>query len=202
MKGETQLLSARAVRRLDVVVIAWVVVWVVLGVLMWHDIAAQAKVGSDLVKVGSAVQGTGDALAAVGGLPLVGGTIGSLADTVTKLGVEVQDSGRTSRDGIQRVAVIGGLAVGVLPAALALVLYVPFRLRWRRQRRAVAEALPRCAGDPAFEQYLARRAVDALPWDSLQALSDDPWRDVAGGHYRALADAEPQRLGLRRPDGS
>ena len=56
-------------------------------------------------------------------------------------------------------AVVAGLGVGILPAALVLLLYLPARLAlealtWGPSRR-------RCrapAGDPAFEQYLARRA--------------------------------------------
>ena len=44
----------------------------------------------------------------------------------------------------------------------------------------------------------ARRAADVLPWDRLRVISADPWRDIANGEYRALADAELARLGLRR----
>ena len=80
-----------------------------------------------------------------------------------------------------------------------LFLYLPVRVRWRRYVGAIAGALPGAAGDPAFEQYLARRAADTLPWDRLRALSDDPWRAIASGDYRALADAELARLELRRP---
>ena len=94
---------------------------------------------------------------------------------------------------------IAGLAAGILPAALALFLYLPVRVRWRRYVKSVAEALPGSAGDPAFEQYLARRATDTLPWDRLRDLSGDPWRAIADGDYRALADAELARLGLSRP---
>ena len=43
MRGETQLLSARAVRWLDAGVVVWVIVWAVLGVLVWQDIAAQSS---------------------------------------------------------------------------------------------------------------------------------------------------------------
>jgi hypothetical protein len=108
-------------------------------------------------------------------------------------------SGETSRDSIRRVAVIAGIAVSVLPAAMALFLYVPVRARWRRTVRSVADALATSSGDPAFEQYLARRAIDALPWAELVAVSPDPWRAVAAGDFRALADAELRRLGVRRP---
>ena len=199
MRGETQLLSARSMYWLDAGVVVWVIVWAVLGVLVWQDITAQTSLPGDIIKVGSAVRDTGEALGVVGGLPLVGGSIGEFAGKIEKLGAEVVTSGETSRESIRRVAVIAGIAVGVLPAALALFMYLPVRLRWRRSRRSVAGALATYSGDPAFEQYLARRAIDALPWDELRALTPDPWRAVAEGDCRALADAELRRLGLERP---
>jgi len=199
MRGDTRLLSAHTVRWIDIGVIVWVVVWVALGVLMWHDVRAQTQLSGDVVKVGTAVKDTGQALGAVGGLPLVGGSIGDFAAKIENLGAEVAASGQDSRAGIERIAVVAGLGVGILPAAMILFLYLPVRLRWRRYVGAVADALPGSAGEPAFEQYLARRAADTLPWDRLRALSDDPWRAIGSGDYRALADAELARLGLRRP---
>jgi hypothetical protein len=199
MRAESQLLTARSVRRLDVAVALWVALWVVLGVLIWSDIAAQAQLSTDVMKVGAAVRSTGEALGVVGGLPLVGGGIGDFADRIETIGAEVEASGRESRGGIERTAVIAGLGVGILPAALVLLLYLPARVRWKRYAGAIAAALPAAANDPAFEQYLARRAVEALPWDQLRALTPDPWGDIRRGECRALADAELERLGLRRP---
>lgn len=199
MRGQTQLLSARSVRWIDVGVAVWVVVWAALGVLVWHDIDAQITLGTDVMKIGIAVEKTGQALGIVGGLPLVGDSIGDVADRIEAMGVEVKSSGQDSRAGITRTAVIAGLGVGVLPATMILLLYLPARMRWRRYVRAIAAALPGAAGDPAFEQYLARRAIDALSWDDLRCLSDDPWYDIEGGDCRVLADAELARLGLARP---
>jgi len=199
MRGDTRLLTAHTVRWIDIGVIVWVVVWVALGVLMWHDVRAQTQLGGDVIKVGTAVKDTGQALGVVGGLPLVGGSIGDFAAKIENLGAEVAASGQDSRAGIERIAVVAGLGVGILPAAMILFLYLPVRLRWRRYVGAVADALPGSAGEPAFEQYLARRAADTLSWDRLRALSDDPWRAIASGDYRTLADAELARLGLRRP---
>jgi len=199
MGGDSQLLSARAVRWIDIGVIVWVVVWVALGVLIWHDIRAQTQLSGDVMKVGAAVKDTGQALGVVGGLPLVGGSIGDFATKIEKLGTEVAVSGRESQAGIERIAVVAGLGVGILPAAMILFLYLPVRVRWRRDVRSVADALPGSAGDAGFEQYLARRAVDTLPWDRLRALSEDPWRAIASGDYGALADAELARMDLRRP---
>ncbi len=199
MRVETQLLSARSVRWVDVGVAIWICVWIALGVLVWNDIGAQAQLSADVIKVGVAVKDTGQALGVVGGLPLVGDRIGEFADGIETMGAEVEASGQDSRSAVERTAVVAGLCVGVLPAAMALLLYLPARLRWKRYVGAIAAALPGAAGDPAFEHYLARRAVDALPWDSLRAIGPDPWRDIAHGEYRALADAELERLGLRRP---
>jgi hypothetical protein len=198
MRGYAQLLDARTVRWLDLGVLVWVVVWAALGVLVWQDITAQTSLPGDVIKVGSAVRDTGQALGVVGGLPLVGDRIGDFAAEIEKLGDEVVASGETSQDGILRVAVIAGIAVGVLPAAMALFLYLPVRVRWRRSVKSVADALGASSGDPAFEHYLARRALDALPWDELRGIAPDPWRAVADGDFRALADAELRRLGLKR----
>ena len=199
MRGDTQFLSAHTVRWLDIGVIVWVIVWVALGVLIWHDISAQSQLSVDVIKIGTAVEDTGQALSVVGGLPLVGGTIGDFAAKIEKLGAEVAASGTESGAGIERIAVVAGLGVGILPAAMILFLYLPVRVRWRRYVGAVADALPGSAGDPVFEQYLARRAANTLPWDRLRALSDDPWRAIASGDFGDLADAELARLGLRRP---
>jgi len=184
MRAEQQLLSARSVRWLDVSVVIWIVVWIALGVLIWHDISAQAQLGANVIKVGAAVKDTGQALGVVGGLPLVGGQIGSFADRITTMGAEVAASGQDSRSSIRRTAVVAGLGVGILPAALVLLLYLPARLRWKRYVGAIA---------------LALRACDALPWDSLRAITPDPWGDIGRGQCRALADAELERVGLRRP---
>jgi hypothetical protein len=191
--------SARAVRRLDIVIALWIVVWVVLGVLVWHDIGAQAQLATDVIKVGTAVKDTGRALGVVGGLPLVGGQIGQFAGRIESMGAEVEESGRGSQDAVERTAVAAGLGIGVLPAVLVLTLYLPARARWRRDVRAVSDALEGSSAGPAFEQYLARRALAALTWDELRAVAPDPWGAVERGEVRALADAELVRLGLTRP---
>lgn len=198
MNAGTRLLNARTVRWLDVAVLVWIVVWCALGALIWHDILAQRRLSDNVIKIGLSMKDTGEALAVVGGLPLIGGGISDFAARITASGVEVESSGRDSRDSITRVGLVSGFGVAVLPAAMVLFLYLPIRIGWRREVTAVAAALARSHGD-GLERYLAQRAVEALPWDRLRALSDDPWQAIAEGDYRALADAELARLGLVRP---
>jgi len=183
----------------DIGVAVWIAVWVVVGVLVWHDIGAQAGLATDVIKVGGAVRQTGDALGVVGGLPLVGGQIGSFADRIKAMGADVQSSGQDSRTAVRRSAAVAGLAAGLLPTAMVLLLYLPVRLRWRRDVAAVAAALPGAADAPALDAYLARRALASLSWDELCSVAPDPWGAVERGDCRALADAELARLGLRRP---
>jgi hypothetical protein len=199
MRAGVWFSNARTVRWLDIGVAVWIAVWIGLGVLIWHDIGAQAQLATDVIKVGAAVRDTGKALGVVGGLPLVGGQIGSFAGRIETMGAQVEGSGQSSRDSIRRTAAVAGLGAGILPAVLVLLVYLPGRLRWRRDVGAIAAALPDAAGDPAFKQYLARRAVDALSWDEVRAVTPDPWGALAQGECRSLADAELARLGLRRP---
>ena len=198
MIGGAHLLSARAVRVLDVAVLLWIALWGVLGVLIWHDIRAQTGLSDNVIRIGAAVRETGEAFAVVGGLPLIGGGIADVADRITSAGAEVESTGVESRESITRIAVVSGIGVGVLPAAMVLFLYVPVRLAWRRDVAAVAAGLSRSQGDPGFERYLARRAVSVLPWDRLEKITADPWREIAEGDVRALADEELSRLGLSR----
>ncbi len=106
---------------------------------------------------------------------------------------------RASTASILRVAVVSGVGVGLLPAALVLMLYLPVRLAWRRDVAAVRAGLAASGGEPGFESFLAHRALAALPWDALSAIHGDPWRALGDGDVRALAAAELERLGLRRP---
>jgi hypothetical protein len=199
MSDTIRLLNARTVHALDIGVVVWILVWAALGVVIWHDIGAQAGLSDSVVRVGDAVRQTGDALAALGAIPFVGGGIQDLAARVQQAGTDVLDTGRESAEAIHRTAVLAGLGAAVLPSVLVLLVYLPLRLSWHRDVSSLAAALATGHDDPAFEQYLAGRAIAALPWQALRVISDDPWRDQREGKGRALADAELARLGLRRP---
>ena len=52
------------------------------------------------------------------------------------------------------------------------------RARFRRSPETLA----------CLDEFLARRAVQNLPYHRLRAVSENPWRDLEEGRYRALAD--------------
>jgi len=191
------LLSARGMRLLDALLLAYMAVWVVLGVLIAVDIRAQAELSDQVTRVGGALTDIGESLDIVGGIPLVGGGVGELADRVLDAGESVQQSGRDSRAALERMGVVVGLAFIAVPLMLVLPVYVPLRLMWRREVRAVAAAL---SGErPDLDRFLAHRALASMPYERLLALGDDPWARLERGEVGDLADAELARLGLRRP---
>ena len=192
-----EFFSARTMRLLDGLLVAYVVVWVVLGVLIAVDIRAQAELSDQVTRVGGALTDIGESLDIVGAVPLVGGGISELAGRVLDAGESVQQSGRDSRAALERMGVVVGLAFIAVPLMLVLPVYVPLRLAWRREVRAVAGAL--AGAGPDLDTILARRRLATMPYERLLALGGDPWARLEADGVRALADAELERLGLRRP---
>lgn len=189
--------SARTMRIFDVLLIAYVVLWATLGVLIATDIRRQADLSDHVTRIGQTLTEIGRGLDVLAGLPLVGGDIGNVTGRVTEAGKSVMQSGQDSRASLERMGVLVGIAFAAVPFLLVLPAYVPLRLGWRREVRAVAAAL--AAERPDLDLALARRALAAMPYGRLLALGPDPWARLADGDVRELADGELERLGLRRP---
>lgn len=77
-----------------------------------------------------------------------------------------------------------------------LPLYLPARLRWRRDVAATMASLRTV--DSAVEGCLARRMLAVLPCSALRRSAADLRGDVRRGELRSMADAELARPGLRR----
>ena len=133
-----QVFSARTVRLLDGLLVAYVIVWTVAGVLIGIDIRRQAELSDQVTRVGSALTDIGDSLDILSAVPLVGGNIGDLAHRVLDAGRSVTASGRESRASLERMGVVVALAFTLVPLMLVLPVYLPLRLAWRREVRAVA----------------------------------------------------------------
>jgi hypothetical protein len=71
------------------------------------------------------------------------------------------------------------------------------RWAWTNDARAVRRALKRAPADPLLVEFLARRAVSNFPYDTLLAVSPQPFRDLEEGRYESLAGLELDRLGIR-----
>jgi len=191
--------SGRSVRTLDLVVLVWIAAWIVMGVVIGNQVRDLRQLSDTVVQAGSAVTRTGQALRPLNGLPFVGSRIVRVERQIESAGVQAQSSGRASRQSIGNLSILLAVAIILIPTVPLAVVYVPLRLSWARDVRAVRRSLTRWDGDPAFEEFLARRAVLHLPYHQLREISDNPWRDLETGRHEELARAELRRLGVRTP---
>ncbi len=193
--------SRRAVRLLDAVIGASVVVSVGLGVLTGVELARLATLGVALQDAASALERTGRALGSVAGVPVIGGQVGQLAEGVVTTAADVRSGAVQAVGAVQVLAIVVGIAVALVPVPL-LAAYLPFRVWRARALRELRQLVGSPRGvEPGLAALLAHRAVWCLPYARLRAVSADPWRDLAAGHHQRLAAAELERLGLAPPAG-
>jgi hypothetical protein len=114
-------------RAFSVLLIAWVVAWLVIGALTGYEVNGLRKLSDTVITAGVAVKSTGDALQSAGSLPLVGGDLGRIGRQVSVAGVSAQASGRSSRSSVDRLAILLGLAVGLVPVGPVVLLYLALR---------------------------------------------------------------------------
>jgi hypothetical protein len=182
-------LSARAMRRLNVFLALWAAFWFAIAAITAHEVAALRALSGTVVKAGAATESTGHALAAISHLPFVGGRIGNLAAQAVAAGASARTSGAATATTVDHLAVLLGIAIALIPTVPLLALYLPLLVGWRRDRRAVRNAVARWDGEPELEAFLAQRAVGHLPFEELRKNPSDA----------ELAAAELRRLGLDRP---
>jgi hypothetical protein len=190
--------DGRAVRILDAVLVVWIGAWIWMGVAIGHEVSNLSSLSDTVVTAGQAVRETGQALKSLEGIPFVGDRIAAVQRQIAEAGNSAVVSGEQSRGDIHDLAFLLAFAIAVIPSVPVLALYVPFRVSRLLDVRTIRRAARRSATDPAFEEFLARRAAEHLSYHRLREVSPNPWRDLEEGRYRALAKAELSRLGLER----
>lgn len=189
------------VRLLDGLVIFWLVLWLVVGAWSGFTIWQLSGLGDTITTSGNALKSTGEALQTVGQAPVVGEGPGELGDEVVTTAEDVAGRGQEIRTQLRVLSLLLGLSIMVMPTTPVLGLYLPLRLARRRDADELRTALAERGRDTMLDRYLAERALNVLPYAAVRAISADPWQDIASGRCGALADAELERLGLRRPPG-
>ncbi len=186
---------------IDGLVVLWAVAWIVVGLAVGRNIEGLATLSDTVRTSGVAVAQAASVIHAVASIPGAPGDLKQTEQQVREAGLSAQRSGRTSRDNIDQLSWLLGFAIALIPIAIVLAVYGPVRLGRIRERGAISSALRRHGGDPAFEEYLARHAVNRLPYQELLRFSSNPWRDIEAGNFGSLAEAELRRLGLKRSRG-
>ncbi|WP_207457112.1 hypothetical protein [Desertivibrio insolitus] len=181
----------------DVVALALVVLFAVLGVTVSQLIGQAAEVGRQVEQAGATFeQRMTEAAEALGEVPLVGESVRAPFDGAGDAGAEVVAAGQGQQELIAWLAPTVGALVAFAPIAAVLVVWLPRRLRFVRRSRIAA----RLARMPEGVEVLAAKAVaDASPAALLAAAPDvvRRWREGDPEAVRALAGVGLREAGLK-----
>ena len=195
---QPSLPGGRAVLVTDALALAWVLLWILLGLVVADAVRELSGLTDGFTTIGGSLHDAADAVATVE-LPLVGAGLDGAANSLRDAGREFAASGESSRATIERTATVLGLAVALVPSLPLVIGYLPPRLGRAREAAALRGLVRDGDGDPGLERFLAQRAAETLSYRELRRVSPRPWRDLEQGRYEALADAELHRAGVSRP---
>jgi hypothetical protein len=190
------LLHPRRRRLVDATVLAWVLAWALLGYTAGRALDRVSEVTRSAEGASAAVVRTGESIRDVD-VPVVGPVFKDAGNSVIKAGRDAQAQARDSGHTVRRASILLGLAIWLVPTLPLLVLYAPARLVRGRETRALRRLVADHPADRDLDRLLATRALAHLPYRRLRAMGA-PWADFGAGDYRALADAELAREGVRR----
>jgi hypothetical protein len=188
----------RAMRRIDVTVLLFVAVCGALGLIAGRQLWELARLGASLLAAAQAIEETGRGVALLSRVPVVGSGAEQLSQSIAAAAVSLRSTGVGTSGAIETLAVVVGLAVGLVPLLAVAAGYLPLRLARIRQIRALRR-LVRGRPDALVVEHLARQAATRLPLGDLRRVSRSPWQDLADGRHHRLAAAELRRLGLVAP---
>ena len=181
----------------DLMFVGWLVLWVWIGMAV-HDgtleLAGPARqTDSAATAMADQFRDAGDKL---GEAPLVGDELAVPFDKAAEASDGIASAGRDTVSAVERLALLLGLSVALIPILIAAVIHLP--RRWRFVREATAGARLIDASEDL--DLFALRALANQPMRVLAKVSDDPagaWRardpDVVG----RLAALELADVGLR-----
>ncbi|GAA1917909.1 hypothetical protein [Nocardioides hwasunensis] len=190
---------ARRLRQLvaDVLVVAWLGLWVWIGMAV-HDgteqLAAPAqRTDSAATSMAEQFREAGGKLS---GTPIVGDGLAAPFDKAADASEGLASAGRDTVTAVERLALLLGLSVALIPILIVTAIHVP--LRWRFIREATAGA--RFIDAQEDLDLFALRALANQPMRVLATVSDDPagaWRAKDPDVLRRLAELELADVGLR-----
>jgi hypothetical protein len=190
--------SRRQTWAVDLGLLVWTVLWILVGSLVAIQMRDLRELSDSLTFAGRSLEDAGNRLSSLEGVPFVGPDLARVGAQLREGGRRAVHNGATTRQSIDSTSLLLAVAVAAVPTLPLLALYVP--IRWARARdvRAVRRGMAESGEDPAFLEFLARRAMERLPYRVLRDVTPTPWRDLETGRYLPLAEAELRRLGLSR----
>jgi hypothetical protein len=183
----------------DLLVVGWIWLWVEAGVLVFRITNALGAPGRKAAEAGDGLAGDLRRLSEpMGKVPVVGDQLRSPVDGAAAAAGKLAEAGRDQAHAVEQLAyVLAGVTIG-LPVLLALLIWLPPRIRFSRR----ATAAQKFIDSDADLQLFALRAMANQPMHKLAKISDDPvtaWRDGDATVIGQLATLELRSTGLRGP---
>ena len=184
----------------DLFVLGWGIVWALVGVFVQQTIAVLAVPARETARMAAKLVGNfEDAAAEASRVPGVGDNLRRPFDSASTTLGQVITSANHQVDSLERLAVIMGWLVFLIPVTVVIAIWLPRRVRFYRQARAAQLFID---AQPDLDLF-ALRAMANQPMDVLAAVTDDPvsaWRSGDRAVINRLADLELRRSGLRMPE--
>lgn len=182
----------------DLLVVAWIALWVVIGLAVHHAVASIASVGT---QVQDGASGIADNLDSAGEsadrIPLVGDAMSKPLRAASRAAVDLAGAGENLHSTATWLAVLLAIAVAAPPILAIGMPWLFMRIRFFRRKWTVIAL----AATPAGEQLLALRALANRPLRRLTEVSTDPvgaWRAHDVDAVRGLAALELRSAGVAR----
>ncbi|QDO88672.1 hypothetical protein FNH13_10290 [Ornithinimicrobium ciconiae] len=181
----------------DLVVLAWVVLWVLVGRWIYSLVSALSAPADPLRTAGQRVQTRAEEIATtIGDTPLVGDRLTGPFEGVASAGGSLVTAGDSLESAVHRVATLVGTLTALVPIVLVVAAYLLVRVVAARR----AGALARFRDSEGALDLLALRALVNQKPTRLAAVGADPlsgWRSGDQEQISALAAMELRRVGLR-----
>jgi hypothetical protein len=181
----------------DLLLVGWMVLWVWAGLAVHDGTAALAAPARQTDESASSMaEQLRDAGGQIGEAPLVGDELAVPFDKAASASDGIAAAGRDTVEAVERLAMLLGLSVALIPILVVAAFYVPLRVRFVREATAGARFIDAQEDLDLF----ALRALANQPMRVLARVSDDPagaWRRRDPDVVRRLAELELADVGLR-----
>ncbi|MBH0115565.1 hypothetical protein I6E52_01725 [Salinibacterium sp. NG253] len=181
----------------DVLSLAFIVVWIAIAVWVYQLIAAFQQLGVQMQDAGAGFRSTmvelGDTLGAV---PLIGSGIRTPFDGASDAGAALEAAGQSQQETVLAAATLIGVFIGVVPVVLILLVWLLPRVRFAVRATEAKKVL----ATPGGADLLALRALASQNLTALSQVSADPaaeWRAGNTTTVALLAQLQLSELGVR-----
>lgn len=181
----------------DLLFVAWLVMWAWVGLAVHDGTMALAAPGRQTDESASAMAGQlRDAGGRLDDVPIIGDEVATPFDKAADASDGLAAAGRSSVEAVEKLALVLGLSIALIPILVVTAFYLPGRLRFIREATAGRRFIDSVDDLDLF----ALRALAHQPMRVLAKVSNDPagdWRRRDPDVMRRLAELELRDVGLR-----